>query len=381
MKYSFVIPTYNKKDYLQRTLEALNHQEGFGEGDYEAIVIDDGSDDDVFSYIKKVNSNYRLNYIYLERCRHSCRARTRNYGINAARGKYIAFIDDDIVVSEDYLKQLDRYYQYGDNLTIVGNRINCPVELLEKLEPKEIKIMAFQPDNAPDMLEERHLTFNSLSYNLAAQQYPWMMTVTCSLSVPKKQLTDIGGFDEKFNKWGYEDLELGYRLYKNGAKFVVNSNLLAFHQVHPRAPAGENNFAHFVEKCNEIFDHIDPTRLLAIYGLNTNIAGRLKIYRNYKGEITNKNTIIFREKQDLQKVKKKIREFSREKGCEVTVRDQVESTDLDIWLQMQQVDDAILNYMPESFSINRATSYAVLDKILFNKPEHVEKIKEVKGRR
>lgn len=369
MKYSFVIPTYNKKDYLQRTLEALNHQEGFGEGDYEAIVIDDGSDDDVFSYIKNVNSNYRLNYIYLDRCRHSCRARTRNYGINAARGHYINFIDDDIVVNKDYLKQLDRYYRYSDNLVIVGTRINCPVERLEELEPGEIKKTAFQPENAAEMLEERHLTFHSLSYNLSSQQYPWMMTVTCNLSIPRKKLTGIGGFDENFTKWGFEDLELGYRLYKNGAKFVVNNNLLAFHQAHPRAPEGENNFAHFVKKCKEVFDQIDPTRLLTIYGLKTSDADKLRIFRNYKGEIIHRKNITFLEKQELPEIKEKILEISREKGVEITVKDHVEATDLDIWLQMLEVDKAVVNYMPGSAVLDKASASALFDQAVLKKPK------------
>ncbi len=379
MKYSFVIPTYNKKDYLQRTLEALNHQEGFTKSDYETIVIDDGSDDDVFSFIKKVNFNYRLNYIYLERGGYSCRARTRNYGINAARGYYINFIDDDIVVNKDYLKQLDRYYRYSDNLVIVGTRINCPVKLLEELEPGEIKKMAFQPGNAADMLEERHLTFHSLSYNLSSQQYPWMMTVTCNLSIPRKKLTDIGGFDEKFTKWGFEDLELGYRLYKNGIKFVVNNNLLAFHQEHPRAPEGENNFAHFVKKCKDVFDEIDPTRMLTIYGLNTGDADKLKIFRNYKGEIAQRKTIIFREKQDLEEVKKKILEFSGEKRMEITVKDYVETTDLDIWIQMMEVDKAVVNYIPASAVLDKASAAALFDRAVLKRPRG--KLKKAKGER
>jgi GT2 family glycosyltransferase len=361
MKYSFVIPTYNKKKLLKRTLEALNHLEGFGENDYEAVVVDDGSSDDVFGYIKGVNTGYRLNYMYLDRCPQSCRSRSRNYGVAAARGEYIVFIDDDVVVNKDYLLQLDRYYRYSNDFVIIGTRINCPADMLETHEPAELRKMAFSDGEAgAGMLEERHLTFNSLSYNLSAHRYPWMMMATGNMAVPRRRLTDIGGFDETFNKWGFEDLELGYRLYKNGAPFVVNGQLLVFHQDHPVAPEGENNFQHFLEKCKDVFDEIEPTKLLSVHGLHNPSGKTLKLFRKYNGEISARHTVHFDREQDLEDVKREIMELCKEDGSEVTVRDGVQGTDLDVWLQGLRTEGNILHYIPASFAVSKRKASAAL---------------------
>lgn len=357
---------------MKRTLEALDHQEGYGAEAYEAVVVDDGSEEDVLGYIKEVNSNYPLNYIHLDRTPGSCRSRSRNYGIKAARGRYVIFIDDDMVVGKDYLKQLDRYYQYSQDLVIVGTRVNCPVDMLETLEPGEIKKMAFTDEHAVEMLEERHVAFNSLSYNLAAQQYPWMMTSTCNLVVPRKQLMRIGGFDETFLKWGFEDMELGYRLYKNKAGIVVNSRLTTFHQDHPAAPEGGNNFNHFVKKCREVFHCINPVQLMTVYGQNTDDPALLKTFRSYRGDITARKTVTLTGAGELETVKQTILEYSEQKGCEITVLDHAEDTDLDIWCQLLPVKEAVVHYLPQSFRLSKRTAAAVMNHHLTRKTGRTE---------
>ena len=51
MKFTVVMPTYNNRELLRNTLEALNYQEGYDENDYEVVVVDDGSSVDTYSYI------------------------------------------------------------------------------------------------------------------------------------------------------------------------------------------------------------------------------------------------------------------------------------------------------------------------------------------
>lgn len=363
VRYSFVIPTYNKKERLRRTLEALNHLEGYSPDEYEAIVVDDGSAGDVFNAIRGVNRNYRLNYLYLDRCEDSCRSRSRNYGIDAARGKYIVFIDDDVVVDSCHLQELDRCYRLSENLVIIGTIIDCPAHLVDNRDMKEVREMAFK-GSGTHMLELRHLTFQSLSYNLASQRYPWMMTVTCNLSVPKKLLMGIGGFDENFKKWGYEDLELGFRLYRKGAHCLVNPRLEAMHQSHLKSPEGENNYSYFVEKCGEVFSKIPPVKLLSLYTLHTDLPGRLKPFRRYQGNITGKQVLDFKEEGELGAVKNKIREGCEEKGCEMIVNDYVETTDLDLWIQMLDIEDAVISYYPHSCRLSRANYTALMNEAL-----------------
>lgn len=352
MKFSFVIPTYNKKEILRRTLEVLDHQVGFSRDEYEAIVVDDGSDQEVFKAIRGVNTNYRLNYAYLTRCEDSCRSRSRNYGVSLARGEYIIFIDDDIIVTPNHLKELARYYSVSDKLVILGTRIDCPFDLLQDKGAEEVRYTAYG-EGAAGMLEMRHVALNNLSFNVPAHKYPWILTFTCNLSVPRQMLVDIGGFDENFKKWGYEDVELGYRLFQKGARFVVNPRLEAIHQSHPPSPQGENNYDYFVEKCKEVFSEINPATVLSIFAVFNDMKMKLKTFWNFRGEITSRRVLHFRDESKSETVKNKISEYSKTKGCEIIVNDYVKTSDLDLWIQMQDFKDSLVSYYPVSQKLSR----------------------------
>jgi len=366
MKYSFVIPTYNKKEPLKRTLKALNNLSGYTWENYEVVVVDDGSSEEVFEFIKGVNLNYRLNYVYLERCEDSCRARTRNYGIQVARGQYIVFIDDDIVVNSDYLEELDRYYRVSDNLVVNGLRLHCPSGLIDGTDIRELRRTACRDANT-DVLEVRHMICNHLSYNLSAHKYPWLLTFTSNLAVPRKLLLEIEGFDENFKKWGGEDVELAYRLLKAGGKLVINNKIEAFHQAHPVAPQGENNLAYLVEKCKEVFKDIQPDTLFALFNMELCFGDPdlWSTFRAYPGKLTRKWKVELCDESELESVKKKISVLSKKKGNEIIVIDYCESTDLDIWVQMLDVKNAVISYFPQSLRISNQKILQLMKEVLF----------------
>jgi hypothetical protein len=211
------------------------------------------------------------------------------------------------------------------------------------------------------------MVYNCLSYNLGAQKYPWMMTFSGNLGVSRKLLLETGAFDENFKNWGCEDIELGYRFYKAGAKFIINSRMEAFHQSHSRAPAEEKNFDYFVEKCKEGFKDIDLYTLLSLYNAWLNEPHSLATFRKYQGKIRNRAKVELRDESGLEEVKKRILEFSKTKGCEVIVDDYCENTDLDIWVQMLEVKNAIISYFPGSLKISGEKTLEILKKTMHDR--------------
>lgn len=86
-KVSVVIPTYNRAHLLSGAINSVLNQTF---NDLEIIVIDDGSTDNTRGVLEQYGSG--INYIYQQR---GGRGQVRNTGIKAAKGDYIAFLDDD----------------------------------------------------------------------------------------------------------------------------------------------------------------------------------------------------------------------------------------------------------------------------------------------
>jgi glycosyltransferase involved in cell wall biosynthesis len=99
VKVSIVIPTYNSARYVTAAIESVLAQTF---KDFEILVIDDGSTDETREVLKKYAAPVR--YLYKTNGGVSS---ARNYGIEQARGKYIAFLDaDDLWMPEKLEKQL-----------------------------------------------------------------------------------------------------------------------------------------------------------------------------------------------------------------------------------------------------------------------------------
>ncbi|MCR5226153.1 MAG: glycosyltransferase [Eubacterium sp.] len=96
-----IIPMYNAGRKILRCLKSVAKQDF---KDFEIIVIDDGSTDDSLSIASRVKLP-NLRVIHKE---NSGVAYTRNYGIELATGRYIAFIDQDDFIAKDYLSS---YYK------------------------------------------------------------------------------------------------------------------------------------------------------------------------------------------------------------------------------------------------------------------------------
>lgn len=102
---SVVIPAYNIAAYVQETLESVLAQTYT---DYEVLVINDGSPDTV--EFERVLAPYLHRIRYLKHSNIGAGA-ARNIGIQAARGKYIAFLDGDDVWLPEYLERQIRFIE------------------------------------------------------------------------------------------------------------------------------------------------------------------------------------------------------------------------------------------------------------------------------
>ncbi len=90
MKYSVVVPLYNKEEYVEKTLMSLFAQTI---GDYEVIVVDDGSTDNSYAVACRVAEEQAQCRVL--RQDNAGVAAARNKGAQLAEGEYLCFLDVD----------------------------------------------------------------------------------------------------------------------------------------------------------------------------------------------------------------------------------------------------------------------------------------------
>ena len=212
MNVSIVIPTYNRKPILKKCLKALENQTlNNNISKYEVIVVDDGSTDGTTSWIKK-NSDV-LSHVVLYEQDHGGPALGRNLGVMKSKYETIIFIDSDLVVLNDFIschvnKLLFYWNKNNKKCFTYGSVINTS-------------------NFANPESEMYKLTDISFAY-----------FATGNVAISKELILNVGLFDTSFSLYGWEDLELGERLKKNGTKLVKCPEAIGFHW-HPPFDCGQ----------------------------------------------------------------------------------------------------------------------------------------------
>ena len=98
MKYSIIVPVFNRPDEVDELLESLTHQ---SEKDFEVVIVEDGSQTPCEDVCKRYEHMMDIHYYYKE---NSGPGQSRNYGAERAKGEYLLILDSDVVLPEGYLK-------------------------------------------------------------------------------------------------------------------------------------------------------------------------------------------------------------------------------------------------------------------------------------
>ena len=145
VKVSVIVPVYNTKQYLKKCLDSLLEQTM---SDIEIIVINDGSTENIDVIIENYN-NKKIKYIKKE---NEGIGKTRNLGINIAKGQYIMFVDSDDYVDKNYVKSL--YEAVHNNNSDVG------VCDFYKLENSKLELNHLPTFATSSLAENSEMIFN-----------------------------------------------------------------------------------------------------------------------------------------------------------------------------------------------------------------------------
>ena len=237
LETSIIIPTHNRRKILKKSLTALNEQI-YPSNKYEIIVIDDGSSDGTKAMVENLNLAPKLIYRYQEQ---QGPAASRNHGIKLSQGQFIIFIDDDIIVTPDFIKA----------------HIN--------IQKKKEKVISHGPVIYTNNLD------NPTAEEKKITDYSRAFFATGNVSLRKKYLIKAGLFNESFYEYGWEDLELGKRLQKLNLKKVKTKPAKGYHYKKKFIPENIPNLLQRERKRGRmavIYNQINPNFEVKLQTLN-----------------------------------------------------------------------------------------------------------------
>src|SRR5437867_3641156 len=145
MTISVIVPTHNRVALLQQNVESLLRQDFT---DREIIIVNDGSTDGTDRYLSTLETSAKIVYVRQD---NQGPAAARNAGIKVARGRYVAFTDDDCVVPARWLARIVAVFESGGYDFVGGVVRNCVrnniySELSQDIVNHFVKFLSESPD-------------------------------------------------------------------------------------------------------------------------------------------------------------------------------------------------------------------------------------------
>ena len=202
--FSVVIPTYHRRDELRACLAAIANLET-PRDQFEVIVVDDGSPEPVHDLVRVWGGAVDITLVEQ---RNAGPAAARNAGAARAKGRYLAFTDDDCAPDPNWLQAFARHFHEAPAAAIGGLTVNA----------------------LPD-------PYSAASQKLIDYLYRYYHVVgaegrfftTCNFACPKAEFDALGGFDESFPRAAAEDREFCERWIAEGHQLRYADDVVVRH--------------------------------------------------------------------------------------------------------------------------------------------------------
>ncbi|MDF1551810.1 MAG: glycosyltransferase [Deferrisomatales bacterium] len=205
LEFSIVIPTKDRPRQLVACLEALAGL-AYPSGRFEVVVVDDGSRMALAPVLDPFLDRLELTVL---RQQNAGPAGARNTGAAKARGRFLAFTDDDCTPAEDWLQRLATRLETVPHRLIGGRTINALADNVFSESSQLLIDYLYRYYNAdPD--DARFFASNN---------------VACSAEAFRK----LGGFDPKYPRAAAEDRDLCDRWLQSGTKLAYAPEAVVYH--------------------------------------------------------------------------------------------------------------------------------------------------------
>jgi GT2 family glycosyltransferase/radical SAM superfamily enzyme YgiQ (UPF0313 family)/thioredoxin-like negative regulator of GroEL len=218
---SVIIPTFNRRAILRKTLLGMASQTLPPE-QFEVIVIDDGSSDDTMEMLQKWKAPFQLRAFTQS---HGGPNVARNFGLQQAKSWIVLLTGDDMIPGPSFLESHLKFH-------------------LSHKEP--VQAMIGFIDWSPEIPVTPFMRFitspeggHQFSFHLAKEgKVDFRLFYTSNLSLKREFISlEPGPFDTDFTYPAYDDIELGYRLTNRGMQLHFQSQAVTYHHHEITLPA------------------------------------------------------------------------------------------------------------------------------------------------
>jgi glycosyltransferase involved in cell wall biosynthesis len=253
-RFSIVTILYNKAAGLAPVLHSYFLQNY--EGEFEVVFVDDASPDDSAAVVERIFAEARTagqyarlpSYKLIRNPRNMGNCVSRNIGLAQASGDIAVVIDADCMLNRDFLRRHAQAHSFGDTDVVIGP-LNIETENEDPL--RCLQALEAQPSQAARRTQLQD-EFNRTSF---------VNCITRNFSI-RTSLIEPEFFDPAFSYtadpssgFGWEDVEMGYRVYKRGLRIKYVSDAFSIHITHDPAVADKlkpvrsaRNFRRLLEK-------------------------------------------------------------------------------------------------------------------------------------
>ncbi len=253
---SIIIPTFNQGQFLDRALKSVINQTYTN---WEVIIVDNHSSDNTSKIVKSFK-NPKITYFKIHN--NGIIAKSRNAGISAANGKWIAFLDSDDWWANDKLEKCAIYL--GNEVDLVYHDLKIIYEKQKLFRKRSIKSRQLYNPVLIDLLVGGNIISNS------------------SVIVRKSLIEKIGGISENEKLIAAEDYYTWLKIAELTNKFMYVPSAKGFYLIHEQSHSNKDMSIPSRVAIAEFLDNIDKKQLYKIEANLNYTSGRYNyLIRNY----------------------------------------------------------------------------------------------------
>ena len=205
MKYSIIVPVFNRPNEVEELLESLTHQTI---QNFEVIIVEDGSQKPCKEVCDKYTDKLNLKYFMKE---NSGPGQSRNYGAERSEGEYLLILDSDVVLPENYLYAIEEEL-HRDKADAFGGPDRAHNSFTDTQKAISYSMTSFFTTGGIRGGKKKMDKFYPRSFNMG---------------IRREVYNKLGGFSKM--RFG-EDIDFSIRIFKAGCKCRLFPGAWVYHK-------------------------------------------------------------------------------------------------------------------------------------------------------